>query len=83
MNPIFQAVICRAVSDLNRCRHACGGRFEVETSDRRERGKCGRCGAAAPRRRARGTESRRAHGEGDSQAKRPFRWPSLRKERAR
>jgi hypothetical protein len=83
MNPIFQAVIYRAVSDLNRRCHACGGRFEVEMSGRRERRKCDRCGADARQRRARGGEPRHAHGEGDSQIKRLFRWPSLRKGRAR
>jgi uncharacterized paraquat-inducible protein A len=83
MNPIFQMVIYRVVSDLNSRCPACDGRLEVVTSGKHGRRRCERCGADATPRRATSGSTAGAHTGGAVRGTRLFRWPSLRRGRAR
>jgi tRNA(Ile2) C34 agmatinyltransferase TiaS len=82
MNPIFQAVMSRVVSELNNRCPVCDGRLETVSSGKHQRRRCVTCGADVPRRvSGHATSSRRIHG--DAHARRPFRSPSQRLRRAR
>jgi hypothetical protein len=83
MNPIFQVVINRVVSELNsRCR-VCDGRLEVATSGKHKRRRCARCGADAAPPRASSGSAFGVPAADETRGTRPVRWPSLRRGRAR
>ena len=82
MNPILQAVISRVVSEINSRCPVCDGRLETVSSGKHRRRRCVTCGADVPLRLSRHAARGRRF-EADAHERRPVRWPSQRRSRAR